>query len=76
MALLFREITMETLLKTIGDRIRELRQERSLLQRELAERAGLPVRTIGRIERGDVDVRLGTLKKIADALNLTMHDLL
>ena len=67
---------METLLKTIGDRIRELRQERSLLQRELAERAGLPVRTIGRIERGDVDVRLGTLKKIADALNLTMHDLL
>lgn len=67
---------MERLLKTIGGRIRELRLERSLLQRELAERSGLPVRTIGRIERGDVDVRLGTLKKIADALSLTMHDLL
>ena len=51
------------------------REEQGLLQRELAERAGLPVRTIGRIERGEVDVRIGTLQKIADALGIEIRDL-
>ncbi len=66
---------MKNLLTLIGVRIRELRQDRSWLQRELADRAGLPVRTLGRIERGEVDVRIGTLKKIADAFELTVRDL-
>lgn len=66
---------MKKLLHQIGDRIRELRQDRSWLQQDLADRAGLPVRTLGRIERGEVDMRIGTLKKIADALVLTVRDL-
>ena len=60
----------------LGERIRTLREERHLLQRELASQAGIPVRTLGRIERGEVDVRLSTLCKIADALQLDVKDLL
>ena len=58
-----------------GQKIRLARNRLDLLQRELADKAGVPVRTIGRIERGEVDVRLGTLKKIADALGMTIRDL-
>ena len=59
-----------------GHRIRQAREQQDLLQRELADKAGVPIRTIGRIERGEVDVRLGTLKKIADALRLSVRDFL
>ena len=58
-----------------GQKIRKARERQQLLQRELADKAGVPVRTIGRIERGGVDVRLGTLKKIAGALGLSVRDL-
>ena len=60
----------------LGDVIRHLREERRLLQRELAERASIPVRTLGRIERGEVDLRLSTLRKIAGALQVDLKDLL
>lgn len=66
---------MKDIIKNTGNRIRKTREKQDLVQRELAEKAGVPVRTIGRIERGEVDVRLGTLKKIADALELTVRDL-
>ena len=66
---------MKDINKICGEKIRTARTESDLLQRELAKMAGVPVRTIGRIERGEVDVRLGTLKKIADALGVALHDL-
>ena len=60
----------------IGERIRVLREKREWFQRDLAEVAGLPVRTIGRIERGDVDVRISTLEKIANALETPVSQFL
>lgn len=66
---------MHSLEGQVGDRIRALREARCLLQRQLADAAGLPVRTIGRIERGDVDVRLSTLAKIAVALGVPLKEL-
>ena len=45
------------------------------LQRELAETAELPVRTVRRIELGEVDVRVSTLEKIARALGCELKDL-
>ena len=53
-----------------------MRETRGWLQRELAAAAGLPLRTIGRIERGEVDVRLSTLTKIAAALGVALKDLM
>jgi len=67
---------MKTLENAVGERIRTCREQREWLQRELAEAAGLPVRTLGRIERGEVDVRLSTLAKIAKALGMSPKELL
>ena len=59
----------------LGLRIRILREQKGWLQRDLAKEADLPVRTIGRIERGEVDVRLSTLAKIAGALGISIEQL-
>lgn len=61
--------------KTVGAKVMELRQKQGWLQRDLAAKTGLPVRTIGRIERGEVDPRLSSLSKIAEALSLSLKDL-
>ncbi len=67
---------MKSIKKKIGERIRFLRESSGLLQRELAKAADLPARTVGRIERGEVDPRLSSLVKIADALKIDIRDLL
>jgi len=66
---------MKILETKVGGRIKLLREGKGWLQRELAKTAGLPLRTVGRIERGEVDVRLSTLAKIAHALGVTLTDL-
>jgi ribosome-binding protein aMBF1 (putative translation factor) len=60
----------------LGQRVRLYREGQGLLQKELAKRATLPIRTIGRIERGEVDVRLSTLDRIAKALRMPLRRLL
>jgi len=60
----------------VGERIRAMRESKGLLQRELSTAAALPLRTIGRIERGEVDVRLSTLTKIAAALGVPLKELM
>ena len=62
--------------RQLGQRIREFREHQGLIQKDLAKKAGLPVRTIGRIERGEVDVRLSTLYRIAKALRMPLQRLL
>ena len=62
--------------RELGVRIRDLREQKNWIQKDLAEHAGLPIRTIGRIERGEVDVRLSTLSRIAKALGSRAKDLL
>lgn len=67
---------MRSLPSEVGLAIRHAREAHGLLQRELAAAARLPLRTIGRIERGEVDVRLSTLAKIAKALGVPLKSLL
>jgi transcriptional regulator with XRE-family HTH domain len=54
--------------KRVGKRIRELRLARCWSQEELAERAQLHPTYIGGIERGERNVGLNNLLKIARAL--------
>lgn len=49
--------------------IRKLRLKAGLTQRELAKRAGVSQSLIARIEKGDINPRLSTLKKILDVIN-------
>jgi transcriptional regulator with XRE-family HTH domain len=62
--------------RKLGQRIRACREGQGLIQRDLAKKAQLPVRTIGRIERGEVDLRLSTLLRIAKALGKDAESLL
>lgn len=51
--------------RLLGEQIRLARRERRWSQRELAERAGIAVPTLRRIENGDLAVALGTAFDVA-----------
>lgn len=53
---------------TLGKRIRQLRRKRGYTQEALADMIGSSQSHLGRIERGEVQVRTEILQKIADAL--------
>ncbi len=59
-----------------GPRIRELRTKLGYSQEEIADRASINVLTLSNIERGTSDPRLGTVQRIAHALELPLGALL
>lgn len=56
----------------VGERVRLLREEHGLSQRELAERIGSTQPAIARLEAGGVTPSLGTLERIAEALDTAL----
>lgn len=63
-------------LDVLGQTIRARRQARGITQEELAERVGVTVETISRLERGIVSPSLTRLQGIAVALASTLSELL
>ena len=61
--------------KGLGKRIRELRMSGGFTQEKLGEKAGLNYKFIGELERGQVNVSLDSLAKIAEALMVKVGDL-
>jgi len=59
---------------TFGVRLRELREERGLSQRELAKSCGIANTTISLIEKGKISPSLSSIKKILDGLSVTLSD--
>jgi transcriptional regulator with XRE-family HTH domain len=55
-----------------GEVIRELRKERSLSQEELADKADVHRTYIGMIERGEKNITLENIQKLAKALNVSL----
>jgi transcriptional regulator with XRE-family HTH domain len=61
----------------LKEKLRGARRRAALTQTELAEKAGVGVATIARIETGEItEPRVSTLRKLADALGVTPADLL
>lgn len=60
----------------MGERIKELRLKQNLKQSELAEKAQISRVAIGNYERGDRIPNAEILKSIAEALGVTINDLL
>ena len=58
-----------------GKAIRALREERGYSQEELAERAGLHRNYVGGVERGERNVALENIVKLAFALSVRSRDL-
>ena len=54
----------------IGRNLKQLREDRLLTQAELAERAGVALSSLVRVENDQVDPRFSTIKKLARALDV------
>lgn len=64
----------DPLLKSLGDYLRSVREERGWSQEELAFKAGVHRTYIGGIERAEYNVTILTLRTITDALGITILD--
>lgn len=62
-------------LKRIGNKIRILRKEKKLTQKELATSIGTNYIQIGRIERKGVNSTIIMLRKIAIVLNVNLSEI-
>jgi transcriptional regulator with XRE-family HTH domain len=62
--------------KEIGTAIRNLRLKRGWSQDVFGDRSGLNRAHVGEIERGESNVTIQTLKIVADALGVKIHDLI
>ena len=54
----------------IGTKLNQLRTREALTQRDLSERTGLTIASISRIEQNQVEPRLSTVRKLANALGV------
>ncbi len=61
--------------KTVGVRIRQIRQDRNISQEELASSIGKLRQVIQRIEGGHVNPEIYTLRLIAGGLGIRLEEL-
>jgi transcriptional regulator with XRE-family HTH domain len=59
----------------IGEKLRDTRKRKLLTQKQLAERSGVGIATIIRIERNQVEPRGSTIRKLAAALEVEPEEL-
>lgn len=60
----------------IGDKIKELRRQKRLTQKELAQKLGTSPQNLAQYENGKRRPKYETIKKIATALDVTISDLI
>lgn len=61
--------------KAVGSCIHELREHTGLTVEQLGERSGISINRLTAIERGEVDLKLGTLLLLAMSLDVTLPEL-
>lgn len=66
---------MATYAEQIGIKIRIHRQAKNWTQEQLAEASNTTASYIGQLERGEKDVRISTIEKIARALDMSINEL-
>ncbi|MGQ7889256.1 helix-turn-helix domain-containing protein [Paenibacillus sp. 597] len=66
---------MGDILKIVGARVRDIRKERGLTQEQLAEVSGFHFTYIGAVERGEKNITLLNLEKMAEALDIEVQEL-
>lgn len=71
-----KEIKKDIILVKFGNKVRQFRMERKISQEKLAELADLHRTYIGMIERGEKNITLLNINKIAMALNVKIMELI
>lgn len=66
----------DPILVALGDAIRRIRLEKGISQEKLALLAEVDRSYVGRVERGDNNVAVLTLARLAKALDVSMRDLM
>lgn len=68
-------MALSEFLELFGSKIREIRKAKGLTQEELAERCGLQNTYIGGIERGERNISLQSVDKLAEGLEVIPFEL-
>lgn len=66
---------MNIIQKELGARIKQLRKTSCWTQEELAEKANIDYKYLGAIERGEKNLTLANIEKIAKGLGVDVHQL-
>ena len=61
---------------TVGERIKAARKKAGMTQKELADKLGIPYQGISQYERGIRNPKIATVKKIAEALQVSPSELI
>ena len=62
-----KEILIDQIVSSIGSKIKKLRQQQGMSLNQIAERAGVSVTTIHKLERSEMTPTITVLMKVADA---------
>jgi transcriptional regulator with XRE-family HTH domain len=68
-------VRTRTILRSLGEEVRERRKQRNLSQEALAHQAEVHTNVVGRLERGSYNISVLTLLAIAVKLNTSVADL-
>jgi len=66
---------MSGIRRQVAAKIKKLRKEQKLSQEELAHLCGLHRTYIGSVERGERNISIENIEKIADALGVPVRDI-
>ena len=66
---------MSQIKKEVGEKVREYRRKKGLTQEQLAFKADLHRAYVGHVERGEKNISVGNLEKIATALEVSVKNL-
>ena len=64
------------ILEAFGDRVRQFRNARGMSQQELADKTGLHRNYVGKVEKGEKNISLLNMCKIAAELRVDLADLI
>lgn len=67
---------MSIVVAPIGERIKALRKQKKISQKDLAEKLGITSNTLYRYEHGDISISIEMLHKIAKALGMSFLELI
>jgi transcriptional regulator with XRE-family HTH domain len=67
---------MQTLQKKLGRAVQRLRKAKGFSQESFADHVGVHRTYMGAVERGEKNISLSSIEKIADALELRASELL